>query len=155
MRDRSDVAKAQKLRPLWRCPRCGAKLVTKNMWHSCGRYTLKALFARSEPHVFLLFKKFAAMVRQCGRVTTVPQKTRVVFMVRVRFAGVYPRKTFVLVSFALPRRLKSPRIMKIEEYAQHFIGHTMEIHSEEDLDGELQGWLRESFAVGEQRFLKG
>ena len=95
------------------------------------------------------------MVRQCGRVTTVPQKTRVVFMVRVRFAGVYPRKTSVLVSFALPRRLKSPRIKKIEEYAQHFIGHTMEIHSEEDLDGELQGWLRESFAVGEQRFLKG
>jgi len=26
--------------PLWTCPRCGAKLVTKNLWHSCGRATL-------------------------------------------------------------------------------------------------------------------
>lgn len=27
-------------RPLWTCPKCGAKLLTKNLWHSCGRATL-------------------------------------------------------------------------------------------------------------------
>ena len=141
----------QTLRPLWRCPRCGAMLVTRNMWHSCGKYTVQALFARSEPHVRELFRKFAKMVRECGPVTMIPQKTRVVFMVRVRFAGVYPRKSFLLVGLGLPRRIPSPRFTKIERYAAHFIGHMLEIHSEEDLDSELKGWLRKSYTVGEQR----
>ena len=83
---------ARKLRPLWRCPKCGARFVTRNMWHSCGKFTLETLFAKSEPQVLPLFKKFAALVRRCGRVTMIPQKTRVVFMDRVRFAGACPRK---------------------------------------------------------------
>ncbi len=29
-----------KVRPLWTCPRCGLKLVTRNLWHSCGQATL-------------------------------------------------------------------------------------------------------------------
>lgn len=153
MSQRKHIVKRQQLKPLWRCPKCGARLVTKNMWHSCGRYTLEELFARSEPHVFTLFEKFAGMVRACGPVTMVPQKTRVVFMVRVRFAAVYPRRTYILVGLGLSRTLDSARIKKREEYASHFIGHMMEIHSHEELDRELHGWLRESFAVGQQKFL--
>jgi hypothetical protein len=147
------TATRQNLRPLWRCPRCGARFITKNIWHSCGKYTLNDLFARSEPHVLKLFKKFERMVRSCGRVIMIPQKTRVVFMVRVRFVGAYPRKSHFLAGFALSRRLKSPRIKKIEEYAPHFIGHLMDIRSEADLDAELKGWIRESLAVGAQRRL--
>jgi hypothetical protein len=101
----------------------------------------------------MLFMKFAEMVRECGAATMIPQKTRVVFMVRVRFAGAYPRKTYLLVGFALARRLKSRRIKKIEEYAPHFIGHLLEIHTEADLDAQLKSWIQESFAVGQQRHL--
>ena len=32
-------------RPLWRCPECGHTFVTRNLWHSCGRYTLDPHFA--------------------------------------------------------------------------------------------------------------
>lgn len=106
-----------KLPPLWRCPKCGERFVTKNMWHSCGKYTLEALFARSEPHVFQLFNKFAEMMRACGPVTMIPQKTRVVFQVRVRFGGCYPRKSHLLCTLALPRVDNDPRFFKIEKYA--------------------------------------
>jgi hypothetical protein len=27
-------------RPLWTCPKCGVKLVTRNLWRSCGEATL-------------------------------------------------------------------------------------------------------------------
>jgi hypothetical protein len=145
------VPPAKKKRPLWRCPKCGARFITRNIWHSCGKYTLEGLFSRSEPHVLPLFRKFARLVRECGTVHMIPQKSRVVFMVRVRFAGAYPRKTYFIAGFALARRLKSPRIRKIEAYAPHFIGHMMDIRSEADLDGELRGWIRESFAVGRQQ----
>jgi hypothetical protein len=26
---------------VWICPRCGARLVSRNLWHSCGQYTLE------------------------------------------------------------------------------------------------------------------
>ena len=29
-------------------PRCGARLVSRNLWHSCARYRLEDLFARAE-----------------------------------------------------------------------------------------------------------
>jgi hypothetical protein len=150
---KSQNPKSGKLRPLWRCPECGEKFVTKNLWHSCGKHTLEELFARSEPHVLPLFKKFAKMVRNCGPVRMIPQKTRVVFQVRVRFAGAYPRKAYFLAGFALPYRAEDPRFVKIEHYAPHFQGHLFRVASEADLDTKVQRWLKESYRVGAQDFL--
>jgi len=144
------TAKPAKQRPLWRCPECGERFVTKNLWHSCGKHTLEQLFARSEPHVLPLFKKFAKMVRACGPVRMIPQKTRVVFQVRVRFAGAYPRRSYFLCGFALPYRSADPRFVKIENYAPHFQGHLFRVASEADLDEQVQRWLHESYQVGAQ-----
>ena len=147
------TAKPAKQRPLWRCPECGERFVTKNLWHSCGKYTLEELFARSEPHVLPLFKKFAKMVRACGPVRMIPQKTRVAFQVRVRFAGAYPRKSYFLGAIALPYRSADPRFVKIENYAPHFQGHFFRVDSEADLDQQVQSWLHESYQVGAQSFV--
>ena len=137
-------------RPLWTCPKCGARLVTANMWHSCGRFTLKQLFAKSEPHVIRIFRKYEQMVRAAGPVRIIPQKTRVVFMVRVRHTAAYPRRDHLICSFALPRRSRSKRFMKIEEYSPHFIGHYLRVDSENQLDAQVRKWLRESYTVGTQ-----
>jgi hypothetical protein len=144
---------ASRLKPLWRCQKCNERFVTANMRHSCGKHTLEELFARSEPHVFQLFKKFARMVRACGRVTVIPQKTRVVFQVRVRFAGCYPRRKHLLCAIALRDRLESPRFVHIEKFAAHFVGHRFKIDSAEQLDAEVQGWLQQAYDVGAQKRL--
>ena len=142
-----------KLRPLWQCPKCGERFVTRNMWHSCGKHSLEALFARSEPHVFRLFKKFAAMVRACGPVRIIPQKTGIAFQVRVRFAGVRPRKSYLLGGFWFPRRHDHPRFRKIQQFAPRCYIHEFRIASEKELDAEVKGWIREAYAVGEQKHL--
>jgi hypothetical protein len=142
-----------RIRPLWQCPKCGERFVTANMWHSCAKFSLAALFAKTDPQVLKLFRKFAKMVRACGPVRMIPQKTRVVFQVRVRFAGCYPRKSHLLCGIALSHRLDIPRFVKIEEYAPHFIGHQFRVYSMEDLDAEVQCWLRESYDVGAQKWL--
>jgi hypothetical protein len=100
------------------------------------------------------FRKFEKMIRACGPVTMIPQKTRVVFMVRVRYAGAYPRKNSLLCSFALARHVEDPRFIRIEHYAPHFIGHTMRIDSEDQLDAQVQRWLKEAYRVGTQEALK-
>ena len=149
-----NAVKLKKQRPLWRCPACGERFVTKNLWHSCGKHTLEELFARSEPQVLQLFKKFAKMVRACGPVRMIPRKTRVVFQVRVRFAGAVPRKSHLLANFALPYNANDSRFVKIEKYAPHFQTHTFRVSSERDLDKQVQRWLKESYEVGAQSFLQ-
>ena len=143
-------SKSSKQAPLWRCPNCNERFVTKNMWHSCGKFDLEELFARSEPHVMKLFQKYERMIRTCGPVRMIPQKTRVVFQVRVRFAGAYPRKSHFVASFALPYRANDPRFIRIEKYAEHFQGHSFRVSSEADLDQRVQDWLCESYKVGAQ-----
>ena len=142
------------LPPLWQCPKCGERFVTKNVWHSCGKFTLEALFARSQPHVFAAFHKFAKMMRECGPVTMIPQKSRVVFQVRVRFGGCYPRKSHLLCGLALPRVDDDPRFVKVEKFATHFIMHSFRVDSDADLDLDVQGWMREAYEVGSQKHLK-
>lgn len=139
-----------KLKPLWRCPECGERFVTKNLWHSCGHFSLEQLFARSEPHVLQLFKSFERMVRKCGPVRTIPQKTRAAFQMRMRFAACYRRKSYLICTLVLPRVVNNPRVVKIEHYSPGCILHYLHLRSKTDLDRELQLWLRESYQVGAQ-----
>ena len=147
---------AKKLHPLWRCPKCGAQFVTRNMWHSCGKFTLEDLFAKSEPHVLPLFREYAAFVRRCGRgVVMIPQQTRVVFMNRVRFAGAVPRRDGFLAGFMVDRPLVHERIVKYEFLPPRYHGHHVRITSAADLDATLLGWLRRAYAYyGRQGHLR-
>jgi hypothetical protein len=124
------------------------------MQHSCGKHSITALFGNSDKKVFEIFKKFRKMVRATGPVIEIPQKTRVAFMVRVRFAGAYPRKNYLLCAFALPRRSSEKRFVKIEEYAPHFVGHYIRINAEEELDDQVQKWLHEARSVGTREALR-
>jgi hypothetical protein len=76
-----------------------------------------------------------------------PQKTRLVAVARVRFAGLYPRKADFLASFALHRWLDSRRIVKTVDYGPRWRAHYVRIASAADVDGELRAWLRESHDV--------
>lgn len=77
-------------RPLWTCPRCGHRFITANSWHSCTNVSLDEAFARSAPNVRACFERWRSMAERCGSVTVIAQKTRIVFMDRVRFAGAQP-----------------------------------------------------------------
>ena len=133
--------------PLWHCPKCGARLVSRNLWHSCGRFTLDALFARSEPHVLQAARKYVALLESLGDVQVLPQKTRLVAVARVRFAGLYPRKDDFMAAFALHRWLKNRRIVKTIDYGPRWRSHYVRIASAADVDDELRGWLQESHDV--------
>jgi hypothetical protein len=144
--------KREPLPALWTCPKCGAKFVSANMWHSCGRYRLEDLFARSEPHVLELFQKFRRMVERCGPSTMIPQKTRVVFMVRMRFAGASVRRTNLRVGLILERKLpEDPRVEKIETFSPYCHANYLRIDRQEQLDTVMQRWIREAYDSGTQK----
>ena len=148
-------AHPQRLPPLWVCPKCGARLITRNLWHSCGRFTLESLFANAPPGVLRLARRYVELLHSLGDVQVLPQKTRLVCVARVRFAGLSPRKDGFRANFALRRWLTSPRIVQTTDHGPRWRAHVVEIRSAADLDDELRAWLQESHdTIGVQSDLR-
>jgi hypothetical protein len=133
--------------PLWHCPKCGARLVSRNLSHACGHFSLDALFPRSPAGVLAAARQYAKLLASLGDVQVLPQKTRLVAVARVRFAGLYPHKDHFFASFALHRWLASPRIVKTIDYGPRWRMHYVCVTSTADLDDELRAWLQESHDI--------
>ena len=139
------MANAASTRPLWKCPKCGHEFVTANIWHSCTNIDLDELFARSTPAVRAAFDHYVELVSACGPVTVIAQKTRIVIMGRVRFAGAIARRDRVVLNFALTRALDDPRFTRTR-YTPRWIAHRFEVRTRDDLDiPGLQAWLCEAY----------
>jgi Domain of unknown function (DUF5655) len=133
-------------RPLWTCPRCGLKLVSRNLWHSCGQSSLQEWQSRMGPRARRLFGRFRRMIARCGEFHVSPAKTRIAFMGRVRFAGITRlSEEGMTCSFALPRPLRSRRFEKIEEVVPGWWVHRLRVTLPAELDEQVQEWIRESY----------
>ncbi len=133
-------------RPLWRCPRCGARFVTRNASHSCGRATVADWLAKMGPRATSLYRRFEQMIAACGPYHVAPAKTRIAFLARVRFAGLTAASAEgITISFALPRPLRSPRFAKVAEVAPGWWVHRLRVTDARQLDRQLQDWLRRSY----------
>lgn len=141
---------AQAKTRLWTCPKCGAKLVTANMWHSCGRFTEDDLFARCAPNVRKTYETLRKAVEAIADVTVIPQKTRLAFQIRTRFVGVYPRKDHLIAGFIFTERKPHPRIFKIEGPITGAYIHSARLKSPGDVDAEVKSWICAALPYGRQ-----
>ena len=148
MPNRKKSASSSKSSELWTCPKCGAKLLTRNLWHSCGYATLEDWKARMGPNARALYDRFEQMIAACGEYHIAPAKTRIAFLGLVRFAGITKlNESEMVCSFSLPKPLKSKRIAKIEEIIPKWCVHQLRVTDPSELDDEVQGWIRESFRL--------
>jgi hypothetical protein len=140
-----------KKRPLWTCPKCRHKFVTTNLSHSCSRYPLSYHFKGTDPIVREIFDEYLAVVESFGPVMVIPQKTRIVFQVRVRFAGAVTRKHWLDCGLWLKRRAEHPLFYKVEKLNARDHIYSFRLKRVEDLrDKNLRRLLREAYAVGRQ-----
>ena len=139
---------------MWSCPECARTFANRNQTHTCGSLTcLDAHFEPRDPRVRALFDRFVAHVRALGPVEILPEKTRIAFHVRMSFAVLSPRASFLVGHFVLARRVEHPRFTRVETYSPRNHLHAFRIEREEDLDAEFLGFLAEAYAVGEQKHL--
>ena len=124
------------------------------MPHACGRYSEAKFLAGKSRNARLLYQHFSALVRECGPVTIAPAKTRIGFQVRMIFAAVNKLNDRGLdAHVVLTRRLESPRFRRIEEMTPKCFVHHFKILSLDELDQEVESWLREAYKVGTQEHL--
>ena len=84
----------------------------------------------------------------------IPQKTRLVFMVRMRFARVSPRKWWLQVAMILPRQLPDdPWLVSVERFAPWSFSHYFRVDDPDQLDGGMQAWVRAAYRRGTQETL--
>jgi hypothetical protein len=142
---------ARPKRPLWICPACGRSFVTPRMAHSCARWTVDDFFAGRDPAARELFDALVAFTRRAGEFVVDPNKTRIAFQNRGRFAGVSRvRRDGLVVTFWLKRRVDSARLLRVDHYPPRDYVHTLLVSGTGDLDAELEGWLAEAWRVGAQ-----
>jgi hypothetical protein len=139
---------------MWRCLLCGRHFANRKQWHSCGRFNLDEHLKDKNPKVVALFRGFERLVRRCGRVTLCPVKTRVGFKARMTFAAVSLKKRWLDAHVCLARRLANPRFTRIESLSPRNHVHCFRIHSLNELDKEVAGWLRQAYQVGLQEHLR-
>ena len=99
--------------PLWRCPVCGQRFVTRNMPHSCQVVPLDEFFEGAAPELRDLFELYVAATG--GDVTVNATKSRIALQARMRFAGIdRPRRRYLLANFVLTRPIESPRLARVD-----------------------------------------
>jgi hypothetical protein len=140
---------------LWTCPRCGARLVTKNLSHSCGAHSIDKFLDGKTEAGRDLFARFAALIATCGPHSLAPAKTRVAFMAQVRFASVNRvSRDYIDVHFVLPEAIDNPRFRRVEHLGRLYVHH-LRLRRRQEFDRELAAWLERSYAeYGQRRWLE-
>jgi hypothetical protein len=124
--------------------------VTRNLWHSCGRYKLVDHFVGKPRELRATFDAFVRLARDCGPVTVYAQKTRIVIQVRVRFAGVTVRKDCLDAHLWLKRRVTHPRLARVEDFGRLGFGLHFRLSRPEDIDEALAQLMKEAHRIGKQ-----
>jgi hypothetical protein len=141
-------------RPLWICPKCGNAFANKKNWHSCVRVPLADHF-HNRPKARLLFNALREAIQAIGPVRIVSSKTRIAFMVRVRFVGCTIRKDSLRAGMWLPYDANPPRAIRKELIPPRYHLFSFNIREPEDIDAEFRRLLREAYHQGgEQEYLK-
>jgi len=140
------VKRPASVRPLWTCPKCGLKFVTRNLWHSCGLATVAERKKRMTPKAREIYDCFESLIANCGEYHVSPAKTRIAFMGRIRFAGISKMTDDgVMCNFALGAPLSSKRFHKIHEVVPGWFAHYMWITDPKQLDTQVQRWLKRAY----------
>lgn len=95
-----------------------------------------------------LYEGFEGLISRCGEYHVSPAKTRIAFLGRVRFAGITRlSEGGMTCGFALPYPLRSRRFVKVEEVVPGWWSHWLWITDPDQLDEQLQSWLRRSYRL--------
>jgi hypothetical protein len=130
----------------WRCPKCGHRFASRNLWHSCGNYRLADHFKGRSTVVRQLFDEWRALARACGPITVYAQKTRIVFQARVRFAGAVIHDDWLDAALWLRRRVEHSCLHRIESFGRLGFGVHFRLTKVTDIDRDLGALMREAYA---------
>jgi len=137
---------------MWTCPQCGRAFAAVNQTHTCAPLRDLAYHLDGKPpEIAAIVQAVIAAAERCGPLTVLPEKTRIALAARMSFAALIPRRRWVDGHVVLARRLEDPRFTRIETFSPRNHLHAFRLARAEEVDGQVEAWLREAYDVGMQR----
>jgi hypothetical protein len=110
-------------------------------------YTVKSHFEGKAASVRQVYDRLLKALRQWGPITEEPKKTSIDLVNKTALAGVATRKDYLILTIKSDHKISSPRIKKTEQVSSRRFHHEVKLVSPAEVDAELTGWLKESYAL--------
>jgi hypothetical protein len=118
------------------------------MPHSCGRFRLDDHFRGKDIRLRKAFRGLVQSARRCGPTTIYAQKTRIVFMVRVRFASVVVGARSLRLGLWLTRKVEHPLAVRVERLGPKVFYTYFRLTTPDDIDADLRSLICEAHRIG-------
>ncbi len=108
----------------------------------------EALFTGKDDVVRSIYDRLLEVLHTIGRFQEEPKKTSIHLVHTVGFAGVHPRKSFLLLNMRTDHPIESQRITKTEQVSNNRFHNEVKLASLSDVDEALLGWLKDAYQLG-------
>ena len=106
-------------------------------------------FVGKSNQVRAIYDRLVSLAEAFGPVEQDPKKTSIHLNRQTAFAGVAVRKAHIVLTIKSDRPIKSPRVSKSEQTSAKRFHHEIKLCAIEDLNPELQGWLKAAYDLSE------
>src|SRR5205085_11274113 len=110
--------------------------------HSCSDVSLDSHFTGKSEHVRELFEALVKLIKDCGPVKVLPEKTRIAFQARMSFIAVQVRRNYLIGHFVFARRVEHPRFTRVETFSPRNHLHAFRLDSLAGFVEGLAAWVR-------------
>jgi hypothetical protein len=111
--------------------------------------TVNAHFENRDAVVRQIYDRLLKSARTFGPVVEDPKKTSIHLVNRTAFAGVATRKSAIVLTIKADSDISSPRIHRSEQASARRFHHEVKLTSPNDVDAELDGWLKHAYLLSE------
>ena len=133
---------------MWQCPKCDRTFQKRNQSHSCREaYPLEKHFegkTKAKKLYDILKSNIETHIGPC----TIDSRECCIHFVHGRtFAACWPLKDKLRIDFSLPTEITPKKFYKITKISLHRYIYYVDIDDTNQINTELLGWIKESYAV--------
>ena len=110
-------------------------------------FTVASHFDGKQTEVKQIYDHLLNALRQLGEVHEAPKQTSIHLDNASGFAGVYTRKSYILLNFRTDYPIEDARITKLEKHSARRFMHTVKLTQESDIDTQLLKWLEDAYKL--------
>jgi Domain of unknown function (DUF5655) len=132
----------------WTCPSCARTFAREDQFHSHDTVDVDAHFGGRPERLRVSFDKLIGSLPSDVQVEAL--RTVIVLSARRTFSFITVQSKRLLVGVFLEQPLDSSRVVKVNHVSARKFGSVVEVRGPDDVDAELQLWLRHAYELGAQ-----
>jgi len=101
----------------------------------------------ASPAALRLYRELLTALKPIGPFREEVKKTSIHLVRNSAFAGVHPRKEYLMLTVKAEKPLRSPRVAKAERVSKSRWHLDIKLAAAEEIDAELLGWLRAAYEL--------